>query len=56
MSKFSHYRAFIALVFTIELRNFYGWDHVADRSVGELMATGVAFLLWSLAVEKRDNQ
>jgi hypothetical protein len=44
-------RAICAAFFFVELGNYFGWDHVADKSAEEVIATGIYFLLISLSVE-----
>lgn len=51
MFKFNYFRGVLALGFSIELGMFCGWNHFADQPAGELIASGISLLLWSLAFE-----
>jgi len=48
-------RLIAAISFAIELGQFYGWNHVADRSSDEVIATGISFLLFSLAFRVKNE-
>ena len=48
----SGFRIFIAAAFLFEIGSYFGWDHIHDSTPAEVIATGIAFLLVSIAVER----
>jgi len=46
------FRLICAAVFFMELGSYFGVDHLRDQSPAELVASGIAFLLFSVTVER----
>ena len=47
------FRLFFAVAFLTEMGWYFGLDHFHDQSPMEVVASGIAFLLFELAVERK---
>jgi hypothetical protein len=48
-------RLALAVCFSLEMGQYFGWDHFKDRSPEEVLCTGIGMLLLSLSVSLSVN-